>query len=286
MDVLGLIGKLGKKENSLVEREFISPVCGNDTVVMKLDGIIFRLSISKLDPGWYKFRPIDSRRARVVYKAEYDEIEAYLKKLPQIRVSSCYREGNKIFGFPLKNNKAGLPYDTLVPVFLPDDQPMDFDRLLCRFDGVNLWYENLDTNNDPFKSYYLRESLVEGTLPKNIHQSGLSLEEKAAYYLRFDVDVTLKKKREEQLKLKTLEGQVAFQGGKLLSYSEKSDHLEIEIEVEGQRFRSYVSKDEYHRVITAGICLDGMDESYDLTSLISVFREGIKRDLIHKTLNR
>jgi len=282
MNVLDLISKLGEEENSLRKREFISPVYGNDTVVMKLDGIIFRLGISQKEAGWYKFKPVNDTRARKIADADFSEIEAYLKKLPQVRVYSSYREGDKIFGFPMKNNKAGLSYHDLVPVFLPDDQSMDFDRLLCRFDGVSLWYEGTDVTNDPMKADYLRDSLAEHTNPKKIRFSGLSLEEKAAYSLRYEVDVKLKEKQ----KMKTLEGQIEFQGGKLLKYNERSDHIEVEIEVDGQSFRSYVSKDEHHHVITAGICLDGMDDTYDITSLISVFREGINRGLIHRTLHR
>lgn len=289
MNILDLIKDFGEKEDSLHKREFISPVHGNDTVVMKLDGIVFTFGISRRKPGWYKFRPTKNDRAQKIGEADFMEREAYLKKLPQIRVYSCYREDTKIFGFPMKNNKAGLSHQELVPVYLPDDQPMDFDRLLCRFDGVNVWFENLDIANDPMKANYLRDCLAVSVLPKNIKFSGLSLEEKASYAVRHKILLELKKEQErlaEKEKLKTLEGQIEFHGGKMLNCTERSDHIEVEIEVEGQSFRSYVSKDEHHHVVTAGICLDGMDEAYDVTSLISVFREGINRGLIHRTLHR
>jgi len=289
MNVLELIEDFGKKENSLHKREFISPVHGNDTVVMKLDGIVFTFGIDRREPGWYKFRPTKKNRARKVSEADFSEREAYLKKLPQIRVYSCYREDTKIFGLPMKNNKVGLSYQRLVPVYLPDDMPMDFDRILCRFDGANLWYEDLDMSNDPTKASYLRDSLTESVKPEVIKFSGLSLEERAAYAVRYKI-VLERKKEQERLahkeKLRTLEGQIEFHGGRMINCNERSDHIEVEIEVDGQSFRSYVSKDESHHVITAGICLDGMDKAYDVTSLISVFREGVNRGLIHRTLYR
>jgi hypothetical protein len=279
-DVLDLISKFGEKENTLTSRVFVSPVFDNDTVVMRLDGVIFNFRIARQEPGWYKFRPRNNDRARKVGVAEFEDVEAYLRKLPQIRVFSCYREDNKIFGLPMKNNKLGLPHTDLTPVLLPDDMPMDFDSLLCRFDGRNLWYEGVDMNCDPTKADYLRESMEKLRRPQTLDFKGLTTEEKASYTFRFNLD----KKLKEAMKMNTLEGQIEFQGGKLISYNERSDHIELDIEVDGERFRSYVSKDEHHKVVTAGICLDGMDKDYDLTSLISVFREGMNRGLIHKTL--
>lgn len=277
-DVLDLIEGFGEKEKNISYMEFISPVYNNDTVIMSMDGIVLSFKISWYSPGWHRFKPVDYHKAQRIREAELSEIESYLRKLPQIRVCSGYRKDNIIYGYPLKNNKIGILHNNLVQVYLPDDQPLDFDRILCRFDGVNLWYEGLDSSNDPTKSNYLRMALSEQIYPDKIRYSGLTLEERASYALRYSHESELKR----QEKMKSIQGQVEYHGGKLLSCNERQDHLEVEIEVEGQRFTTYVSKGEGHRVISAGICLEGMDKEFDLTSLVSVYKEGMKRDLIYR----
>ena len=46
----------------------------------------------------------------------------------------------------------------------------------------------------------------------------------------------------------------------------------------------YIGKDDNHKVITAGICLNEGDQNFNLKALISVMREGQNRGLIHRTM--
>jgi hypothetical protein len=63
------------------------------------------------------------------------------------------------------------------------------------------------------------------------------------------------------------------------SYQDRGDTYTVEYLVEGNRYTSVVDKRDL-TVRAAGICLNGGDRSFDLTSLVHVIREGENRDRI------
>jgi hypothetical protein len=274
--VLDLIDKIGKQEASLTEKLFVSPIFNNTSVATWVEGLVHTFSIPKQKGGWYKIRPIDSKRARIVGEASLSEIEMYLKCLGKVRVVLVMKQSGVFMGIPDKANKYGLSVGELLPVFLCDDAPLDFDRIIARFDGANLWYECVDQGNDPSKGEYLRISMTK-VLPNKIQFSGLTLEEKQAYALRLIFD----RKLVEGQKKSTLQQDVEFAGGKFLRFEEKSDHFAVTYTVEGQQFTSRITKDPSRMVLSAGLCLAGNDRRFDLKSLITVVREAQHRKIVH-----
>lgn len=275
-DILNLISKIGEKEASLKDKVFISPVFFNTSVAARVSGLIYTFEIPKLNPGWYAFKPTGTSKARKVKEATMAEIEAYVKPLPKIRAVLTMKKDDVYLAKVDKVNRY-LPTEELHPVLLCDDSVSDFDQVICRFDGANLWYESLDAFNGPAKGEYLREQMLKLTDPDKVRFSGLLFEERSAYALRLALD----KKLVEDRKKLVVEADVKHAGGKLIKFVERSDHLSVTYTVDGQQYTSYVSKDPKHQVITAGVCLSGNDQKFDLKSLVTVLREGHRRHAIH-----
>lgn len=279
MDVLRLVEKFGEYEDQITEIYFISPIFYNNRVATRIHGIVYTFSIPKKEPGWYKFRPVDVKNARIVAEADLGEREDYLKKMPtKIRMVLVHALKGVYFGVPDQNNMLGLKKTDLIPIYLCDDMVQAFDVALCRYDGMNLWFDRVDLNNDPAKAEYLRQALVQTRKPSEIKFSGLGVEEKVAYGIRYKVRERILKGR----KRGTLQGHIEHAGGKFIRSQERSDHYLVTYEVDGVEYSSSVSKESHHQVITAGICLSGGDRAFDLTSLITVMREGQNRNLIHR----
>jgi hypothetical protein len=188
------------------------------------------------------------------------------------------RKDNVYLAQVQKNNNLGMPLESLVPVYLFRDEALDFDKVLCRFDGANLWYEGTDPSNDPSKGEYLRETMRKMVQPNRLMYSGLTFEEKAAYSIRFNLD----KKFREGFKEEALKRDVEHAGGRFIKFLERTDNYAVTYEVDGDEYTSSISKNEGHRVLTAGICLSGGDREFDLASLITVLREGKHEGLIHR----
>jgi hypothetical protein len=282
-DVLNLIKKIGEKEDTLTERVFISPIYGNEYVITRINGLVHKLGISdSVKPGWYKLKARNFKRAKVVGEADFVEIDEYLKLLTKIRMVLVYKNKELYYGVPLKNNIAGFDVSDLIPIFLTsDDQVRAFEKIICGFDGANFWYYQNDITSDPSRTEYLRDSFEKLLRPDKLQYTGLTLEEKIAYTLRFNLD----KKARESLKVGSIKSDVEFAGGEFVRFIERNDHYSVTYKIGGQQYTSYVTKDDSHHVLTAGVCLQGHDREYDLTSLITVLREGQRRGLIHRYNN-
>jgi hypothetical protein len=280
-EALDLIAKIGEKEASLTEMTFVSPIFDNTVVATRVAGIIYTFEIPKTKPGWYEIKPTGVNKAKIKGEADCIKVDQYLHKLSKIRIVIALKKDNIFYGIVEKNNNFGLDPCALVPVMLHDDMVLEFDKVVGRFDGAGVWFHGLDHGNDPAKAEYLRESMLKLVDPKKIKFSGLNFEEKAAYACRLELD----KKLVEDRKKVALQTQVEHAGGKLVKFVERQDHLSVTYSVDGEQYTSYVSKDQTHRIITAGICLQGSDPKFDLASLVTVVREGQHKNLIHRFNN-
>lgn len=280
MNILDTIDKIGEKEKMISKKDIISPIYHNNKIITRIDGLVMYLTIPYCEPGWYKFRPVSNKKARMVSSADIEDIHKYLGYFTKIRIISIFKEKNVYYGVPLKNNLMGLDISTPIPFYLSDDMVEDFSRCICRYDGANLWYDCLDPNEDLEKISYLRDSLKSLVVPANIHFKGLSIEEKIAYNIKYTLDVKVR----EELKKTKIQRDVEFSGAKFLSSNERSDHIQVTYEVDGEEFTSVVSKDPNHQILTAGICVSGGDSLFDLKSIVSVIRQAQRENKIHKTL--
>lgn len=289
-DALDLIEQLGKTSNTLNERVFVSPVYRNQWVATRIDSIIYRFKIPRLSPGWYQFQPTSQNSAKRIGEADLMEIEKYLKHFDRFRLVMVRREGDLVFGVPFKSNKFGFDTSQIFPIYLAlDDMALDFDEILCRYDGANVWYEQVPLNNDFSRCDYLRESLSLKVKPSDIKFQGLRFEDKVAYGIRYQLlieeEERLKKAEEERLLRNTkyrLKKAVEHGGGTFQDYTERGSNFTVTYNVDGESYTSTIAKDRNLTVLTAGFCLSGHDKDFDLTSLVSVIREGQEKGLIHR----
>ena len=278
MDIFNLIKKIGEQEESLKGKTIVSPIFNNESIVSKICGLSYTFKITKQEPGWYLFKPLSGYKARKYKMAEPADIEKYLKLLPQIRITLAYKKDGIYYGVPIKNNNLSIPENEILEIYLVDDLPLDFDRVIARYDGENFWYESMDMGNDPSKGSYLRDSFQKRVSPNKIHYKGLNFDEKLAYSIRTKIDEEFKKSREEE----SLKDDVEHSGGKFISFLDRKDHYAVTLEVDGHKYVAHVGKDHAHRIVSAGICLDGEDNKFDLKSLISLYRRGQDSHLIHR----
>ncbi|HEX6779534.1 MAG TPA: hypothetical protein VF099_15085, partial [Ktedonobacterales bacterium] len=155
-----------------------------------------------------------------------------------------------------------------VPVLLAEESIQPFDTLSARFDGRLFWYERRDPRRNPALAAYLRQSLNEQIEPKALHKSGLSAEERAAYSYAWSL---LEEARRSKVEVQLADA-LAHAGGRLESFIERDEAYTITYQVDGARHVSTVRKNDL-TVLTAGICLSGQDQRFDLTSLVGVMRE-------------
>ena len=275
-NVLDLISKIGEKEARVTQQVFISPVFSNTLVATRIDGIVYSFTIP-VATGWYQIQPIDTKKARILGPADFMDRERYLKYLDKLRLVIVLKKDGIFYGIPDKANKFGFLINDLLPVFLNDDTPMDFDRVIARFDGANIWFDQVDQGNDPAKAEYLRNCMNKVLEPEKLKFSGLTIEERFAYTLRLTIDKKLVVDRTKD----GLKKDVEFAGASFVKFIERSDHFSVTYKINNQEYTSYVSKDPVHSVISAGLCLNGNDTRFDLKSLVTVIREGHQKGLIH-----
>jgi hypothetical protein len=112
--------------------------------------------------------------------------------------------------------------------------------------------------------------------PETLHKRGLSREERDAYTLAWALLFQAARSKVEV----RLSEALAHAGAELRSYIERGDAYVVTYEVDGRQHVSTIRADDLS-VMTAGICLAGQDQRFDLTSLVGVLRQaGQERRLV------
>ena len=274
--MISLFDKLAAEEEKFFGSEFLCPVRKGQKVRVRIAGIILELSVKpKKFEGWGIFESIDQNSARFVREATMSQKGEYLKLYPKFSLVIC-RQGDAIGGIPANQSDTRFKLQGQVPVALPEEVRL-FDTVDVRYDGQHFWYDQHSRFRSARTATHLRELFAEEIKPEDVTISGMTQEEQYAYALAFDIEIESKKDRKEERLKRALE-----RGGAVLrSYMERGNTYTVEFTVDGQRHRSTVDADTL-QVASSGICLDGHDNDFDLTSLVGVLREGHNRNLIHR----
>jgi hypothetical protein len=269
LETLHLIDRLAAAEARFRAGEFLAPAVAGGTVAVRVAGVVCRFAAPKRFRGWGVFRP-DGPRAQLVLHATLAERQRYLDLFPRRPMVLVRPAGLDWLGWPAHQADARFGPPALVPVRLAEDvQP--FDHVEARFDGGQAWFDRPDDRSDPGAAAYLREALREMTAPELIHRPRLTLEDRTVYRSAFDA-------RREALRNQTedrLRDALAHTGAELHGYVERDDGYRVEFAVGDRRHVSVVNKADL-TVQLAGICLDGADRHFDLSSLVGVLRQADK----------
>jgi hypothetical protein len=281
-NLLASLDRVARAEAGFVGSEFLAPVLKGAGVGVRIAGVTCRLHV---DPphfqGWGVFRAVSFDTARFVAAPPLAQRRRYLALFPAVRLILALRDGPRRWSAVAASaGDARFAIRGVVPVRFVDEDALLFDTIVARFDGGQFWFDAVDGRADPAAAQYLRQSLADNLAPQHVDRPGLTAEHRAAYTVHV-VDRLERELRDRQradaARRLTAEGRLkaalAHAGARLRDYAEQSEVYRVTYDVDGQRHTSVVRKDNL-AVVTAGICLSGLDEAFDLGSLVGVLREG------------
>jgi hypothetical protein len=202
-------------------------------------------------------------------------VSRYLALFPPVKLVLVQNEGRAWLALQASRGDTRFTIRGLVPVQLCEEGLGRFETILSRFDGTMFWYEKKDPGRSPAFAAYLNEQLAHESeaglppAPELLHKAGLTREERDAYELVRALKVEARRSRAEV----RLADALAHAGAWLRSFVERDDVYVVTYEVDGQRHASTIHRGDL-TVVTAGVCLAGQDQRFDLTSLVGVLREG------------
>jgi hypothetical protein len=272
-DILIAIDRLAKAEETFVGSEFLAPVLRGGGVGVRIGEVRCRLKTSPADfEGWGVFKAVSFDQAKHVRDATMGERRRYRALFPAVRLILVNREEDEWLAIAANSGDARFDVSGLVPPRFVEEAEL-FETIITRFDGAQFWFEGVDTRADPGAAAYLRESLQKMVDPKLIARSGLTAEQRSAYALNHAMRLEAIEAEERAKPEGRLKRALAHAGAELRDFSEQPEVYRVSYTVDGQRHTSVVRKDNL-AVVTAGICLSGRDNDFDLSSLIGVLREG------------
>lgn len=271
--------KLAAAETEFFASQLFSPVLRGKPIRVRIAGILTTLEVVKPKnfEGWGVFAPANYKTAKFVREPNMAEKEQYFRLFPSLKLILC-RNNKGWQGIPAHQADTRFKIAGLVPIQLVTEVQM-FDTVKVRFDGTNVWFEQIDSRSNPKTAVYLRECLQKLLEPKQLELPGLTLEERDAYLMAYGpalaADAELRRDKNED----RIKEALKRAGANYQSYIERADTFTIEYTVDGNKHRTVVKKENL-AVESAGICLAGTDRNFDLQSLVGVIRQGHNRHLI------
>jgi len=269
-----LFDKLAAAENDFFTSQLFSPVLKGKPIRVRISGILVTLAVIKPKnfEGWGVFAPIDYKTAKFIRDPNMAEKQQYFRLFPSLRLILCRNQDNQWLGIPAHQADSRFKIQGLVPIQLATEVQV-FESVKVRFDGTNIWFEQIDPRANPRTAIYLRECLLKLVEPGKLEFSGLTQEERDAYLMAYGpalaADEELRRDKNED----RIKDALKRAGAKYQSYIERGDTYTIEYTVDGTKHRSVVKKNNL-AVESAGICLAGTDRNFDLQSLVGVIRQG------------
>lgn len=286
MDINNLINKLAKEQDDFLRSHFLSPVLRERPIRVRISGIIRSFTIRpKNFEGWGVFRPQNMKEARYVREPNMGEKREYLALFPTLRFVLCRQNGPIWFGLPSNQSDTRFKITGMVPIYLAEEVQL-FDTVCSRFDGGVCWFDELDPRRSPQTAIYLRECLTKLDKVDKVSMPGLTQEEKDAYGIAWEVAYSASEEAQKNRETERIRTALSRAGASYTSHIDRGDTYTIEYTVDGDRHRSVVQKQNLS-IVSAGICLSGGDQNFDLQSLVGVIREGHNRHRIVRVgLNR
>jgi hypothetical protein len=134
------------------------------------------------------------------------------------------------------------------------------------------WFDEPETRADPAAATALRQALAKMTEPNKLDRPGLMLGQRLAYLLNYRARLKAMVEDERQVGERRLREALAHAGAELRDFAERRDEYRVTFRVNGRQHTSMIRKGDL-TVRSAGICLSGRDQNFDLNSLVGVLRE-------------
>jgi hypothetical protein len=270
--IRGSFEKLADAESKFIGSEFLAPVGRGHGVTVKIAAIRCTLSVDPADfSGWGVFTAVSHSQARLLREASAVERRRYLQLLPSVQLVVCSIERSQIGASPANLADDRFRFTTPVPLQLAPRVEL-FETVVSRFDGARFWFDQIDPRADAATATHLRRELARMADPKDLDRAGLTSGQRIAYALEYVRRATAILADQRSRADARLALALAHAGAELRDFADGIDTYRVTFMVDGQRHTSVVRKDDL-TIRSAGICLSGRDEDFDLTSLIGVLRE-------------
>jgi hypothetical protein len=141
------------------------------------------------------------------------------------------------------------------------------EQVVARYDGANFWFEKLDRSADPTLPAFAAQELRKFTAPEQLRRPGLTPEFRAAYAMVYRPAAPPVRVRCSESRLRRA---LERGGGTLHSLVDQGDYWTTRWSTrDGEMHSSAILKTDL-TVLSAGICLSGEDQKFDLQSLVGV----------------
>lgn len=299
MSIINLIKKISSEDTSeKSEIRFLRKE--QRELIRSISGLISRKKIRSIqEDGYYKvfYKNSDIEKIEKIDEEEnFLEISDYLNTLDEIKLILCRSFESCWLAIP-DNPKTALSHGIISSRFVYNcDNCNYFDHIVAKITLDNdLIYSEHDFTYDDTHLVEAREEFLKAKeeLNDKVNINLSSLHQEAFRLAKDDISFLVqqrieqeKKNEEERIKqlLETLDGRIryAFEktGARYISSTNRRNLVDINWRSKGRRdYRTIVDSASLN-VVSAGICLSGTDQVFDLTSLISVVHEGERKGLI------
>ena len=277
-DIRKILSQLAAEEGQLLDTQFLAPCVRGGRVRIRVSSMVYTFQPQPRNfEGWAIFKPINEKIAAVIEEPSLPQVTEYLQLLVPIRLHlACVLQGQTWLAYPVNESdaKQRTGFAKPVPVHLVTEGSQ-FEQIVARWDGHCLWFEEIDRRADPLPSEELKAALKKLILPQEVRFKGMTPSMLAVYEL---VSRNIKgfdpKVRDGQ----RLQRALNMGGGELRDFCVKRSYPAGNREnywlVEwtsgsGEHHTSAIAKTDL-TVMSAGICLSGLDKDFDLHSLVGV----------------
>jgi hypothetical protein len=266
-----VLRQLEDEEKRFAGQILVAPVLKTRRIAVRISGIWCRLSIQDLPTdfqGFGVFEALSATQSRFLRPASLAERLDYLGSLPSLRLIALAPG----IAWPANSGDTRFRWAGPAPLLLAEPQPATFETVVARFDGRTCWFEGLDSARDPSIAAYLREQLFADTptSAEALRKKGLTREERDAYAELLGRRIGFERSRPE-LRLRQALG---HGGAELVEYLAPDDEVyTVRFRLDEREYVSAVRVSDL-TLVSAGICLSGEDNKFDLASLAGVLREG------------
>jgi hypothetical protein len=267
-DIHALLDRVASAERDFLKAEFLAPVLRGGQVRVRIEGLVLTLGVTgPQEPGWAILRPLSMEKAEILRKPGLPQIRSYLGLFPSVRLLLLTRGEAEWLAVQAQAGDTRFRIDGAVPVHLAVGvEP--FERIIARYDGARFLFQEADRRRSPAIAAYLREALRSGISPDRLRKPTLTAEEKEAYRRVFEA---LEEAKRSRVEIK-LGDALSRADASLQSYIEHEDAFSVSFTANGRTHRATVRKDDL-TVVSAGLCLSGQDQRFDLQSLVGVIQE-------------
>lgn len=300
-DVRSMIKRSAAQTRRALKGAILAPVMPGTRVRVRIDGIVCELKVSNDEDflGWALLEVTAPGHARIVEEAGLPHVKAYLNLLPRVQVVLLNEQGGMWWAVPAQASDQRFKASGPVPVQLCT-RAATFDTVNARFDGAAFWYDDVVRNRNPLVARKLRDALAHDVFPEDLKCREMTSQEALAYCLVFfdkhrDLLEPIAPPEDEAesdseqkpvvptfdywawastLKHARLKRALEHAGARLDGYwgERNSETLSVRFILDGETHVAALMLKDF-TVRSAGVCLQGNDTEFDLTSLVGVLRE-------------